>query len=123
MEQTSLEDNISNLLTETGALCAAIKSEVKEDIEHCCTSVLKCALAMVNECGLKPKQGRNLDNPQVVFIEPESMHAFIKLQSSVSAYITACYLNDIIMTQHALYNIEYYLGFLGTYYSFKTNPV
>lgn len=119
MEQTPILVKISNLQNVTGLLAHALHTGIKPSVEHQLTRVKECVLDIVNEGGFKPQHWRNLHKPQEVFIDPESVHAFMKLQSSIAAMIQASYLNDSRTLLHTLQDIDRLINYIGVQYSFN----
>lgn len=100
---------VRNLLNTMGFLTYAVNSGIKPIVDYHTHRVLECVLTIVEDIPNR-SSWRSLTTPQEVFIEPESVHAFIKLTSTVSQFIAAQYHNDIHLTTASVVMITEYLN-------------
>lgn len=96
-----------------GLLARAIHSGIKQSLE----SQISRVWQLVSEMAPEAVQNRSwVDHPapQEVFIEPESIHAYIKLQAQIALFCTTTYFKNP-QTVCVSY-IQYYLEYLCKYY-------
>lgn len=107
MSHQALMLKVSQLHNNSGMLAHALHTGIKPTVQHQLARVWECVKAMTEE--EDRKAWRDLTKPQEVFIDPESIHAYCKLQSSLSAFVTAVFLGHPhnVAVAHITYYIEY----------------
>lgn len=100
---------VSNLLNVMSILAHAVNSGIKPTVDHNTNRVLECVMHIVEDIPNR-KSWRSYTAAQEVFIEPEAVHAFIKLNSTVSQFISAQYHNDTHLTTASVVTIIEYLN-------------
>lgn len=115
MEQTPVLVKFSNLQNIMGMLAHALNSGIKPTIEHQTNRVMEVVNEIVTDIPDR-KSWRAFTKPQEVFIEPESLHAYMKLNSQVSVFMNATYLNDTVTSKATTKAIEHYLNYIREYY-------
>ena len=116
MEPTIIK--VSNLLSLMGMLAHSVNSGIKPSVDHQTKRVMEQVNEMVTDIPNRDSW-RSYADPQEVFIEPEAVHAFIKLQSTVATFNTAFYHNTTALTQAAVITIEGYLNKIREYHGLK----
>lgn len=112
---------ISQLQHCVGLLSHAIHTGIKPTVKYQLARVWECVLDLLPEESKESEVWRKLTEPQVVFIEPEAIHAFIKLQSQISAFITASYHDH--PQGVSLAHIKHFIEFICDQYSIKVSEV
>lgn len=102
-----------------GMLAHAVNSGIKPSVDHQTCRVMEAVNELVTNIPNRDSWRKYAD-PQEVFIEPEAVHAFIKLNSAVSSFITASYLNNTALTQASVATIEHYLNVIREYHGLKS---
>lgn len=110
---------VSNLQNVMSLLAHSINSGIKPTVEHQTARVMECVNHIVTDIPNRDSW-RKYSDPQEVFIEPEAVHAFIKLQSSVATFIHAAYLNDTLLTTAQVQIIKHYLDTIRQYHGIKS---
>lgn len=101
--------NIAELHRKSANLASALNSGLKAKIEFAVPNLWQAVAELAPEV-VKDKSWRGEPSNQVVFIEPEDIHAYIKLQSAISMFITASFLNHPQV--NAVAQIKHYLEFI-----------
>ena len=115
MEQTPLLIKLSNLHNIMGMLAHSLHTGIKHSVDHQTNRVMAEIDGMVGDCAVQKSWASYIDE-QEVFKEPEFVHAFVKLQSTVPTFITAFYLGNVALTQAAYMTIKGYLNKIRAYH-------
>lgn len=100
---------MTKLLSLLGKLGDAIKTGIPNSIDFQTKEIDKHMSDMVIDIPNKDRW-RSYADPQEVFKDPESVHAFVKLQSSVATFNSAHYHNNTALTQAAYMTSVGYLN-------------
>lgn len=106
--EKAIQIKFSELLNQVSLLGLTIESD-KKMVSEQTKLIMKMVNEMVEDLPNKDKW-KSYSDPQEVFIEPVSMHAYVKLISTVSTFTTAYYLNNTALTQAAVMTIKGYLN-------------
>lgn len=109
---------VSNLLNVMSLLAHSIHSGIKPTVDHQSKRVMEQVNEIVTDIPNR-SSWRKYADPQEVFIEPEAVHAFIKLQSAVATFNTAQYLNNTALTTATVMTIEHYLNIIREQHGLK----
>lgn len=120
MSTESLMVKVSNLYNNTGLLAHALHTGIKPSVQHQLSRVWECVLG-IYVGDTKRKAWRSLIEPQTVFIDPEAIHAFVKLQSQLSAFITATFLQQD--QEPSIAQIKHFIEYICTQYSIDPNKI
>lgn len=112
----SLLIRISNLQNNMGLLTHSLHQGIKPTVQYQLERVWICVKELSQD-SVEKKVWRNLHQAQELFIDPEAVHACMKLQSAVATYIQAIYLNDEVRTHSAIAQIKDYLEFIADQYN------
>lgn len=103
-----LQIKFSELLYQVSLLGLTVETD-KKLVNAQTKVIMNMVNEMVEDIPNKDKR-KSYADPQEVFIEPVSVHAYIKLISTVSTFTTAYYLNNTALTQAAVMTIKGYLN-------------
>lgn len=106
----------SSLQNNVGLLTHALHTGIKPTVQYQLERVWNCVKELSQD-SVEKKVWRNLHQAQELFIDPEAVHACMKLQSAVATYIQAIYLNDEVRTHSAIAQIKDYLEFIADQYN------
>lgn len=123
MEHQPYMIKVSQLYNNVGMLAHALHTGINTSIEHQLMRTWECVLDIASPALESKKKDRPKHSPiQEVFIEPEAIHAYMKLQSSISGFAYASYLNDTVSTLRYLESIKHYLVKVAEYQNLNWKP-
>lgn len=109
---------VSKLIEIMGLLAHAVHSGVKASVDFQTKRVREQINNIVDDLPNR-ENWKSYADPQEVFIDPEAVHAFIKLQSTVATFITAQYHNNISLTTAAVMTSEGYLNKIREFHGLR----
>lgn len=84
-----------------------------QEVTIALTELRNRALDIMKEAGIKPEIWANKHKPHDVFIGDVAFHAYVKLQSAVSAFCAAAYHNTTGSLTHAMFSLEHYVDVIA----------
>lgn len=106
--EKAIQIKFSELINQVSLLGLTVESD-KKTVNEQTKVIMNMVNEMVKDIPNKDKW-KSYADPQKVFIEPVSVHAYVKLISTVSTFTTAYYLNNIALTTAAVMTIKGYLN-------------
>lgn len=106
--EKAIQIKFSELLNQVSLLGLTVETD-KKLVNEQTKLIMHTVNEMVKDIPNKDKW-KSYADLQEVFIEPVSVHAYVKLVSTVSTFITAYYLNNTALTQAAVMTIKGYLN-------------
>lgn len=120
MSSTAVMTKISQLHNNSGMLAHALHTGIKPSVQHQLARVWENVMDLYTG-KVKRQAWRSLIAPQEVFIDPEAVHAYVKLQSQLSAFVTATFLNQD--QESSLVHIKHFIEFICSQYGIDTTQV